>query len=113
MIQWQAGGLDTLTLDSLYDEGAYRASQQAVYGAPAPNPFEAGDPFAMSNGVHMPPAAVQSQNNPFAPFQSVYPQTQQQQHLAMSQQNPFGDTGFEAFPVGAAAYPQTTNPFGL
>lgn len=103
MIQWQAGGLDTLTLDSLYDEGAYRASQQAVYGAPAPNPFEAGDPFAiMSNSVHMPPAAVQTQNNPFAPFQSVYPQTQQQQ-------NPFGDSGFEAFP----AHPQTTNPFGL
>ncbi|KAK1552595.1 hypothetical protein Q3G72_019769 [Acer saccharum] len=35
-----AGGLDSLTLNSLYDEGAYRASQQPVYGAPAPNPFE-------------------------------------------------------------------------
>nr|GEV19198.1 putative clathrin assembly protein At2g01600 [Tanacetum cinerariifolium] len=36
------GGLDSLTLNSLYDEGAYRAAQQPVYGAPAPNPFETG-----------------------------------------------------------------------
>ncbi|KAI3466965.1 hypothetical protein Pfo_023628 [Paulownia fortunei] len=106
-----AGGLDSLTLDSLYDEGAYRASQQPVYGAPAPNPFEVGDPFAMSNAVPMPPAvqmaaATQHQNNPFAPFQPVYPQNQQQQHLLMGSQNPFGDAGFGAFPVAPAAHPQ-------
>ncbi|KAK4765608.1 hypothetical protein SAY86_026698 [Trapa natans] len=46
-----AGGLDTLTLNSLYDEGAYRASQQPVYGAPTPNPFEIQDPFAASRGL--------------------------------------------------------------
>ncbi|XP_057786277.1 putative clathrin assembly protein At2g01600 [Salvia miltiorrhiza] len=113
-----AGGLDSLTLDSLYDEGVYRASQQPVYGAGAAahNPFEASDPFAMSNSVPMHPAAAavhmeampQNHNNPFIPFQSVYPQTQQQ-HLLTGQQNPFGDTGFGAFP---AAYHQTTNPFG-
>ncbi|KAL0463464.1 UNVERIFIED_CONTAM: putative clathrin assembly protein [Sesamum latifolium] len=112
-----AGGLDSLTLESLYDEGTYRASQQPIYGAPAPNPFEVGDPFAMSNTVAMPPAVQmaavsQHQNNPFAPFQPAYPQTQQQQHLLMGPQNPFGDTGFEAFPVEPCAHPQTTNPFG-
>ncbi|PIN21748.1 Clathrin assembly protein AP180 [Handroanthus impetiginosus] len=112
-----AGGLDSLTLDSLYDEGAYRASQQPVYGAPAPNPFEVGDPFAMSNTVPMPPIVqmatmTQHQNNPFAPFQPAYPQPQQQQHLLMGPQNPFGDTGFGAFPMASAAHPQTTNPFG-
>ena len=112
MLQWQAGGLDLLTLDSLYNEGMYRASQRPVYGAAAPNPFEASDPFAMSNTVPMHAAAAQmaaipqNHNNP---FQSVYLQTQQHQHLLMGQQNPFGDTGFEAFP---AAYHQTTNPFG-
>ncbi|XP_041998770.1 putative clathrin assembly protein At2g01600 isoform X1 [Salvia splendens] len=108
-----AGGLDLLTLDSLYNEGMYRASQQPVYGAAAaPNPFEASDPFAMSNSAPMHPAAAQmaaipqNHNNP---FQYGYPQTQQHQHLLMGQQNPFGETGFEAFP---AAYHQTTNPFG-
>ncbi|KAL1553668.1 putative clathrin assembly protein [Salvia divinorum] len=107
-----AGGLDLLTLDSLYNEGMYRVSQQPVYGTAAPNPFEASDPFAMSSSVPMHPAAVQMapipQNHNY-PFQSVYLQTQQQQHLLMDQQNPFGDTGFGAFP---AAYHQTTNPFG-
>ncbi|KAL1556554.1 putative clathrin assembly protein [Salvia divinorum] len=73
------GGLDLLTLDSLYDEGSYRASQQPVYGAPAPNPFE----------------------------------QQQPTHLMMSPQNPFGDTGFGAFPPAPApTHPPTTNPFG-
>ncbi|KAL9328950.1 hypothetical protein ACSQ67_003953 [Phaseolus vulgaris] len=46
-----AGGLDSLTLNSLYDEAAYRSSQQPQYGAPAPNPFEVHDPFALSNSV--------------------------------------------------------------
>ncbi|KAL2233300.1 putative clathrin assembly protein At2g01600 [Sesamum indicum] len=112
-----AGGLDSLTLNSLYDEGAYRASQQPVYGAPAPNPFEVSDPFAISNNVPPPPtvqmaAMTQPQNNPFAPFQPAYPPPQQQQHLLMSPQNPFGDAGFGAFPAAPAAHPQTTNPFG-
>ncbi|KAL0424624.1 UNVERIFIED_CONTAM: putative clathrin assembly protein [Sesamum radiatum] len=112
-----AGGLDSLTLENLYDESAHKASQQPIYGAPAPNPFEVDDPFDMSNTVAMPPAVQmaavsQHQNNPFAPFQPAYPQTQQQQHLLMGPQNPFGDTGFEAFPVEPSAHPQTTNPFG-
>ncbi|TXG57164.1 hypothetical protein EZV62_018477 [Acer yangbiense] len=120
-----AGGLDSLTLNSLYDEGAYRASQQPVYGAPAPNPFEVHDPFSMSNVV-APPHPVQmatmaqQHTNPFGPYQPSYQhlqlqpqqQPQPQQHLMMSPTNPFGDSGFAAFPANPAAYPQTSNPFG-
>ncbi|KAF8040179.1 hypothetical protein BT93_B2417 [Corymbia citriodora subsp. variegata] len=118
-----AGGLDTLTLHSLYDEGAYRASQQPMYGVPAPNPFEVHDPFAMSNGIAPPPsvqmaALNQQQTNPFGPYQPTFPlqqqqQQQPQQHLMMGPTNPFGDPGFGAFPANSAAHPpQATNPFG-
>ncbi|KAJ6721282.1 hypothetical protein OIU85_024379 [Salix viminalis] len=107
-----AGGLDTLTLDSLYHEGAYRAAQQPVYGAPAPNPFEVQDPFALSNSIAPPPsvqmaAMSQQLHNPFSPYQPSQPQPQ---HGMMSHTNPFGDTTeFGAFP----AHPETNNnPFG-
>ncbi|KAJ6718911.1 hypothetical protein OIU79_006722 [Salix purpurea] len=113
-----AGGLDTLTLDSLYHEGAYRAAQQPVYGAPAPNPFEVQDPFALSNSIAPPPsvqmaAMSQQLHNPFGPYQPSQPQPQPQpqlQHGMMSHTNPFGDTTeFGAFP----AHPETNNnPFG-
>lgn len=106
--------MDTLILNSLYEDGAYRASQQPVYGAPAPNPFEVSDPFAFSNNVAPHPAVQmanvgQNQPNPFNPYQTSYPQ--QQQHLMMAPQNPFVDsTGFGAFP--AVSHAQTSNPFG-
>lgn len=111
-----AGGLDSLTLNSLYDEAAYRA-QQPAYGAAAPNPFEVQDIFAMSNGVAPPPsvqmaAMAQQQTNPFGPFQPTYQQPPQQQHLMMNPSNPFGDTGFGAFPVNPVTHPQANNPFG-
>ncbi|KDP38084.1 hypothetical protein JCGZ_04727 [Jatropha curcas] len=112
-----AGGLDSLTLNSLYDDAAYRAAQQPVYGAPAPNPFEVQDPFAMSNGI-APSAGVQmaamaqQASNPFGPYQPAYPQPQQQ-HLLMGPTNPFGDTGFGTFPVNTVAHPHVNNnPFG-
>ncbi|GER37360.1 ENTH/ANTH/VHS superfamily protein [Striga asiatica] len=90
-----AGGLDLLTLESLYEDGAYRASQQPVYGAAAPNPFEANDPFSVQMG---------NNNNPFGPFQPAG------SHLQAQPQNPFGDpTGFGAFPT---VHPQSPNPFG-
>lgn len=114
-----AGGLDSLTLNSLYDDAAYRASQQqSAYGMPAPNPFEVADPFLMSNTIPPPPAVqmaamAQPQINPFGPFPAMYPQPQQQQqNLMMGAHNPFGDAGFGAFPVNAAGHQQTTNPFG-
>ncbi|CAM8956436.1 unnamed protein product [Rhodiola kirilowii] len=91
-----AGGLDTLTLDSLYEEGAYRASLQPVYGAPAPNPFEVHDPFASSNYTP----------NPFGPFQPAYSQPQQPLSV-MAPLNPFGDAGFTAFQS------QTNDPFSV
>lgn len=111
-----AGGLDTLTLNSLYDEGAYRASQRPVYGAPAPNPFEVHDPFALSNGVPPPPAVQLSTmpaqqpaaNNPFGPYQPTYPQHQ----LVPSHTNPFGDTGFGDFSVSPVSQRQDTTGFG-
>jgi hypothetical protein len=114
--------LDSLILNSLYDEGAYRASQQPVYGAPAPNPVEVHDPFAMSNSV-APHSAVQmsamaqQQANPFGPYQPTFHHQQQQQppqqqHMMMSPTNPFGDAAFGAFPVNPVAHPQTNNPFG-
>ncbi|KAH1097974.1 hypothetical protein J1N35_014895 [Gossypium stocksii] len=116
-----AGGLDSLTLNSLYDEAAYRA-QHPAYGTPAPNPFEVQDPFVMSNNVAPSPAVqmaamAQQQNNPFGAYQPAYqqPQQQQQQQLMMSPSNPFGDTGFGAFPgnqVAPVGQPHANNPFG-
>ncbi|CAH2037619.1 unnamed protein product [Thlaspi arvense] len=114
-----AGGLDTLTLNGLYDDGA---AQQPAYGAPAPNPFEVQDPFALPDSV--PPSSAET--NPFGPFQ---PTTYQQPLLqaAPSVANPFGDfeefpviavsepqksTGFEEFPVVAVSEPQKTTGFG-
>ncbi|MBA0872601.1 hypothetical protein Goshw_017044 [Gossypium schwendimanii] len=113
-----AGGLDSLTFNSLYDEAANRASQQPVYGSTtAPNPFEVHYPFAMSNSI-APPIAVQMsgmtqpQNNPFYAYQPY-----QQQHLTIpSASNPFDDAGFGTFPVNQTAVisqPRANNnPFG-
>lgn len=110
-----AGGLDSLTLNSLYDEAAYRANQQPMYGAPAPNPFEVQDPFAISSSI-APPVAVQMNAmtlqpapNPFGPYQ---PSFQPQPHVAMGAPNPFADAGFGPFPAAPATHPQHANPFG-
>ncbi|CAH8353804.1 unnamed protein product [Eruca vesicaria subsp. sativa] len=102
-----AGGLDTLTLNSLYDDVTYRGAPQPTYGAPAPNPFEVQDPFAFSNSVPQPSAEI----NPFGPYQPAYQQQQQQEFQpAAGASNPFGD--FEDFPVDAVSEPQKTIGFG-
>ncbi|EOA39741.1 hypothetical protein CARUB_v10008396mg [Capsella rubella] len=100
-----AGGLDTLTLNSLYEDGAYRAAQQPAYGTPAPNPFEVQDQFAFSNSAPPPSDA----NNPFGLYQPTYHQQQQQPQLqvAPSAANPFGD--FEEFPIVPVSEPQSTS----
>lgn len=120
----QAGGFDKLTLDSLYEEGAYRQQRQQqqpqYYGLPPPNPFMASDPFAMSNQFAAPPAvqmaamaqqqqqmSMYMQPNPFG--QPVYQQQQQQVSLVTAP-NPFGDDGFRAFPGNNPHQPN--NPFG-
>ncbi|KAL5721873.1 hypothetical protein ACHQM5_005460 [Ranunculus cassubicifolius] len=108
-----AGGLDSLTLNSLYDEGAYRASQQPVYGRPAPNPFVTQDPFAMSKPLpqfDMVPFQQQHhhQSNPYGPYQQ---QPTYQQHQ-MGPANPFGDTNFSPFTANGGPQQPNTNPFG-
>ncbi|KAF2572863.1 hypothetical protein F2Q70_00002367 [Brassica cretica] len=109
-----AGGLDTLTLNSLYDDGAYIASQRRVYGAPAPNPFEVHDPFATSNGT--PPPQQPAVNNPFGAYQPTYQQHQLQLAVAPNPQannsssNPFGDFG--EFPVNPVSQQPNTSGFG-
>ncbi|CAL0324853.1 unnamed protein product [Lupinus luteus] len=114
-----AGGLDTLTLNSLYDEAAYRSVQQPVYGEPmAPNPFEVQDPFALSTSIAPPSniqmaATGQQQVNPFGPFQPFQPLPQQQQHMLVNPANPFGDaTSYGPFPANQVSHPQNNNPFG-
>ncbi|CAF1919748.1 unnamed protein product [Brassica napus] len=114
------GGLDTLTLNSLYDDGAYIASQRPVYGAPAPNPFEVHhDPFASSsNGIQTPQQTAV--NNPFGAYQPTYHhQEQQQLQLALPNptannnnysNNPFGDFG--EFPVNPVSQQPNTSGFG-
>ncbi|XP_077220084.1 putative clathrin assembly protein At2g01600 [Tasmannia lanceolata] len=115
-----AGGLDNLTLDSLYDEAAYRQQRQPMYGAAPLNPFEMQDPFALSHGVaapmgvqmaamtqqqqqHMP---MMMQSNPF--FQ---PNNYQQHPIPMGPSNPFGDSSFGSFPMNPPPQHQS-NPFG-
>ncbi|CAN6875742.1 unnamed protein product [Brassica oleracea var. botrytis] len=108
-----AGGLDTLTLNSLYDDGAYIASQRPVYGAPAPNPFEVHDPFATSNST-LPPQQPAVTSNPFGSYQPTYQPQQQQLQLAFpnppASNNPFGDFG--EFPVNPVSQQPNTSGFG-
>ncbi|KAI4357610.1 hypothetical protein L6164_001548 [Bauhinia variegata] len=114
-----AGGLDSLTLNSLYDEAAYRSAQRPVYGAPAlaPNPFEVQDPFALSRSIPPPTnvqmaGMVQQQANPFGPYQPPYQPQPQQHNMLVTPTNPFGDVGgFPAFPVNPSSHPQNNNPF--
>ncbi|KAG0479663.1 hypothetical protein HPP92_010311 [Vanilla planifolia] len=102
-----AGGLDKLTLDSLYDDAIRRANQPTSYNPwePAPmagtmmqQPVFTNDPFYASNAVAAPysvqMAAMAQQQQAFI----LQHQQQQQQMLMMSQQqlhppnsNPFGN----------------------
>ncbi|XP_076912403.1 putative clathrin assembly protein At2g01600 [Bidens hawaiensis] len=82
------GGLDSLTLNNLYDEGAYKAAQQPVYGSPAPNPFEVSGPFVANPQTANPFGLSQTQHN----------------------QNPFIDSGFSTFPVDST-HTQPANQF--
>ncbi|CAA7033760.1 unnamed protein product [Microthlaspi erraticum] len=103
-----AGGLDSLTLNSLYDSGA---AQQPSYGTPAPNPFEVQDPFAFSNSVPPPSDA----SNPFGSYEPTFQHQQQLQlapnaEAALNAANPFGDFG--EFPVVPVSQPPNTTGFG-
>ncbi|XP_051148406.1 putative clathrin assembly protein At2g01600 [Andrographis paniculata] len=98
-----AGGLDSLKLNSLYDEGA---SQEALSGSHFPsatNPFSI-DSTPNSDRNTLPVAPQPCSSNPFYSFR---------QDWVMNPQNPFLlETGFHAFPAAAAEEAQTSNPFG-
>ncbi|XP_020573984.1 putative clathrin assembly protein At2g01600 [Phalaenopsis equestris] len=117
------GGFDKLTLDSLYDEAAYRQQQQQQYhDVAAPNPFMAADPFTASNEIAAPPSvqmaamaqqqSLMIQSNPF--MQPPISSQQQQQHppiFAGAEANPFTDTtGLGTFPVNNDYH--KSSPFG-
>lgn len=102
-----AGGLDKLTLDSLYDDAiARRTNPGGNYQMDqiAPNPFEAAqcpqDPFYASNTI-APPASVQ-----------MAVMAQQQAHMMQRQQQPFGQDSTNPFgnPYGAPGVPPY-NPY--
>ncbi|XP_073003926.1 putative clathrin assembly protein At2g01600 [Typha latifolia] len=95
-----AGGFDKLTLDSLYDEGAYRQRQQhqQFYGASPSYPFMMADPFAISNQVAPPPSV-----------QMAAMVQHQQQMSMMMQPNPFVQAPMA---IGAASNPFLDAGFG-
>ncbi|KAI3446875.1 hypothetical protein Pfo_003540 [Paulownia fortunei] len=114
-----AGGLDKLTLDSLYDDAIRRNNQHVSYNpweqAPMGNsmmPQIAHDPFYASNTVAAPPsvqmAAMSNQQHAFL-FQP------QQQMMMMGPQqpmNPFGNSyGASGQPYGSGMPVQTYNPY--
>jgi len=76
----QAGGFDKLLLDSLYEDATRR--QQIA----AANPFQAQDPFAMSNNIAPPPnvqMAIMAQQQQQYYYQQQQQQQQQQQMMMM------------------------------
>ncbi|XP_059635156.1 putative clathrin assembly protein At5g35200 [Cornus florida] len=120
-----AGGLDKLTLDSLYDDAVRRSNQNASYNPWEPVPMAnhmmpqtAHDPFFASNTVAAPPsvqmAAMVNQQQAFMLQQQqqqqmmmIGPQQQQQQPL-----NPFGNPyGANAHPYGSGMPVQAYNPY--
>ncbi|KAL6013444.1 hypothetical protein ACLOJK_003942 [Asimina triloba] len=116
-----AGGLDKLTLDSLYDDALRRANQSASYNPWEPMPAAGPmvqqmphDPFYASNAVSA-PAAVQMAA--MAGQQQAF-MFQQQPVMMMGQQpqqpasNPFGNPhGAGVNPYGAGMPVQTYNPY--
>lgn len=114
-----AGGLDLLTLDSLYDDAIRRSNQNVSYNpweqVPMSNPMmsqTAHDPFYASNTVAAPPSvqmAAMAHQNPAFMFQ------QQQQIMMMGPQqpgNPFGNQyGTSGHPHSSGMPIQAYNPY--
>ncbi|KAL2482725.1 putative clathrin assembly protein [Forsythia ovata] len=106
-----AGGLDKLTLDSLYDDAIRRTNQNVSYNpwvqAPTSTPMmpqTAPDPFYASNVMAAPPsvqmAAMANQQQAFMFHQQQ--QQQQQMMMMMGPQQPVNP--FET-PYGASSHP--------
>ncbi|KAF9625013.1 hypothetical protein IFM89_017062 [Coptis chinensis] len=113
-----AGGLDKMTLDSLYDDALRRPNQNVSYNPWEPMPMTgpvmqpvAHDPFLASNAVAAPSsvqmsAMVHQQQAFMFQQQMVMMVPQQQQSL-----NPFGNPyGAAAYPYGAGVPVQAYNP---
>ncbi|GFY99707.1 ENTH/ANTH/VHS superfamily protein [Actinidia rufa] len=116
-----AGGLDKLTLDSLYDDAMWRSNQNVSYNPWEPVPTSGPtmpqityDPFFASNTVAAPPsvqmAAVANQQQPFM-FQ------QQQTMMMVSQQqhpvNPFLNRYTVSIPTSVCLSNPTIHTWGL
>lgn len=126
-----AGGLDKLTLDSLYDDAIRRTNQNVSY-----NPWEHGpmagammphqtaqDPFYASNNmtapINMQMAAMAQQQQQQQQQQQAFMYQQQQQQMMMMapplpQQgsNPFANPyGANPHPYGSGVPVQTFNPY--
>ncbi|XP_019440645.1 PREDICTED: putative clathrin assembly protein At5g35200 [Lupinus angustifolius] len=110
-----AGGLDKLTLDSLYDDALRRNNQNVSYNPWEPAPMGVSmqttmhDPFFASNIVAAPTyvqmAAISNQQQAF-----MFQQQQQQIMMAPQQQslNPYGAT---VHPYGSGMPVQSYNPY--
>jgi hypothetical protein len=127
-----AGGLDLLTLDSLYDDANRRASQPVSYNpweaAPAPmlqtmapatqDPFYASGGYAAPHAVQM--AAMAQQQQAFMlqqqmmapPAAAVHHPMQMQMQMQQNPANPFGNpfAPAGAHPYGAAGMPLHAGP---
>ncbi|TQD95838.1 hypothetical protein C1H46_018580 [Malus baccata] len=121
-----AGGLDLLTLDSLYDDAIRRNNQNVSYNPWEPAPVngtmmqqQLHDPFYASNGMAAPHsvqmAAMANQQQAFMLQQQQ--QQQQQMMMMMGQQqqqsmNPFGTPhGAPTHPYGPGVPVQAYNPY--
>ncbi|KAB1208983.1 hypothetical protein CJ030_MR6G022951 [Morella rubra] len=121
-----AGGLDKLTLDSLYDDAMRRTNQNVSYNPWEPVPVAgammhqtAQDPFFASNTVaaphHVQMAAMANQQQAFM-FQQQQQQQQQMVLMTGPQQqqplNPFGNPyGATVHPYGSGMPVQAYNPY--
>ncbi|XP_066332754.1 putative clathrin assembly protein At5g35200 [Miscanthus floridulus] len=125
-----AGGLDLLTLDSLYNEAHLRAQQNASYNPweanpasgpvmqqPMYDPFYASIPMAAARSVQM--AAMEQQQHAFMLQQQQQQQQQQQMMMMMAQQqqqassNPFANPSMHAgaHPYGAGVQLHAGNAY--
>uniref|UniRef100_A0A0D6R2K1 ENTH domain-containing protein n=1 Tax=Araucaria cunninghamii TaxID=56994 RepID=A0A0D6R2K1_ARACU len=112
-----AGGLDKLTLDSLYEDAMRRQTSPAGSyhtGQVAPNPFETApmmqpghDPFYASNNIAA-PSGVQMAS--MAHQQQAF--MAQQQMMGQQVANPFGNPYGTMYPYVAGTPYQAQNPYG-
>ncbi|KAK9715157.1 hypothetical protein RND81_06G146500 [Saponaria officinalis] len=115
------GGLDKLTLDSLYDDAMRRNNQPASYNPweaasmqtnrmmPVHDPFYASNGMAASHSVQM-AAMANHQQQAYLMQQQMMMMGQQQQQQQQPPMNPFGNT-YAANPYGPGMPVQTYNPY--